>query len=257
MVVRRTSAQPLMHRTALLTGLGRVVAIALFSVGGWAAGAAAAAAPASACNISPGTSTCAPDTLTISSSSTLQSSKTNTISSCITPTPPACFTATYREDVYRDPSPTPVCPTGGCLTWLVQVTSGSNSTDPIARVTISNFKGFKTDMGTTSGGTPSGSGFSSGTVAPNNVNRDGSGSVLAWEFTNTEIVAGQRSVVLEVETNASFVVPGTISFQDATTAQDPALGPTVPDAVWVPALGMLGGGLVGGFAFRRRRARSR
>jgi hypothetical protein len=227
----------------------RVSLVAGVSFAGWGAGAVIAATPAAACTISPG-QTCSPDSLTISSTSTLVASKTNTITSC--PFAPACFTVTYREDVYRDPAPTSVCAAGGCLTWLIQAKSASSSTDPIARLTIGDFRGFLVDMGTQSGPLPSGSGFTAGTVSPNMVNRDSSGAVLAWEFTAPEIMPGQTSVVLEAETNATVVIPGSISFQDVSTADDPALGPAVPEA-WVPGLGLAGGAVIGGFLLRRRR----
>jgi hypothetical protein len=50
------------------------------------------------------------------------------------------------------------------------------------------------------------------------------------------------------------VVPGTVAWQGATVNSDPAFGPAVPEAVWVPALGLAGGGVLGLFALRRRRA---
>lgn len=237
-----------------LRGAGGVALVAGTSVAGWLTGAVIAATPAAACTISP-SQTCAPDSLTISSTSTLVASKTNTITSC--PFAPACFTVTYRENVYRDPAPTAVCAGGGCLTWLIQATSASSSTDPVARITIGDFKGFLVDMGTQTGSLPSGSGFNtSAGVAPNMVNRDSSGVVLAWEFTAPEIMSGQHTVVLEAETNATQVVPGSISFQDVSTADDPALGPAVPEA-WVPALGLAGGAVTGWFLLRRRRHRER
>jgi hypothetical protein len=233
-----------------MRGLGRVVAVATFCIGGWTAGAVVAASPALACVIAPGTFTCAPDNLTVSPSSTLVSQKTNTVTTCPNT---KCLTAVYREDVYRDPAPNAVCPGGSCLTWLVQVTNNAGSSDIAARVTISDFAGFATDIGIETNTPPAGSGFSTGTVVPNNVSRDNSGN-LAWDFFSQSIAAGSTSVVLEVQTNAQAVVPGTISVQDGSATSDPAFGPAVPEAVWVPALGLAGGGVLGLFALRRRRA---
>ena len=87
--------------------------------------------------------------------------------------------------------------------------------------------------------------------------------MLRWHFdcvqglngctTTNEIMPGQETVFLEVVTNAKFVVPGTVSLQDQTAGGQPALGPTTPEAFWVPVFGVVGAAVVGGFAFRRRR----
>lgn len=248
--------------------LGRITVVAAFAFGGWTAGAAATAAPAFACPISPGTSTCVPDPLTVSPTATLVQGTGGTITTC--PATP-CFVADWVENIYRDPATNALGCTN-CLTWVVQVTNrppGPNqpAVDLISRVTIGNFSGFLTDMGVETNTPPPGSPpFTSGTNAPNNVERSASGGVLAWDFncpgppactTTNEIGPGQTSVLLEVETNAQQVVPGNISIQNETAGTQPALGPAVPEALWVPALGLFGGALAGGYVIRRRRASSK
>ncbi len=239
-----------------MSRFARFGVIAVFGLSGWAASAALVAAPVVACVISPGTPTCAPDPLTVNPSSTLVASTGGTVTSppCPdNPSGPPCITANWQENVYSDPTNT-FC--AGCLDWLVQVTNTTASNDIVARVTVSNFSNFLTDVGFDTIAPPAGSpGFTTGTQMPNNVSRSASGSVLGWDFNMTanEIMVGQTSILLEVMTNATRVVPGTISIQNGEAVGAPALGPAVPDTMWVPALGLLGGSVLGGAAIRRRR----
>ena len=69
---------------------------------------------------------------------------------------------------------------------------------------------------------------------------------------------GSTSLALEVETNATQYVAGTVSAQDGGAAQLNGYAPVAPPATnvaevpWVPAMGLLGGVAVGGAAVRRR-----
>ena len=246
-----------------VSGVGRVAAISALCCAGWVGGAAISATPAAACVITNGTTTCAPDLLTVTPSATLVQGTSGTISTC--PAVP-CFTADWVENIYREPG---VNALGcfGCLTWVVQVTSRpiTQSPDIIARVNIGDFSQFQTDMGIETNTPPPGNPpfTGTGTVTPNNVERSATGSVLRWDFncvagnpgctTTNEIMPGQETVFLEVVTNAKYVVPGTVSLQDQTAGGQPALGPATPEAFWVPVFGVVGAAVVGGFAFRRRR----
>jgi hypothetical protein len=243
-------------------GVGRIAAISGLCFAGWAGGAAISATPAAACVVTNGMN-CPPDSLTVSPSATFVQGISGTISTC--PGTP-CFTADWVENIYREPG---VNALGcfGCLTWVVQVTSRqiTQSPDIIARVTVGNFSNFQTDMGIETNTPPPGNPpfTGTGTVVPNSVERSATGSVLRWNFNcvagnpgctiTNEIMPGQETVLLEVVTNAKYVVPGTVSLQDQTAGGQPALGPTVPDAMWVPALGVVGGAAIGLVAFRRRR----
>lgn len=83
-------------------------------------------------------------------------------------------------------------------------------------------------------------------------------AVIAWDFTGThELTPGSTSLALEVETNATEYVAGTVSAQDGGVAQNAgfqpvASSPVVAEVPWVPAMGLLGGVTIGGIALRRR-----
>jgi hypothetical protein len=236
---------------------------------GFGAGAVAAPATAAACPVAPGTTNCAPDPLTVSASATLVQGTSGTINTCATQAPP-CFTADWVENVYRENGNTAVCNYAGCLTWVVQISDRqiTQSPDFIQRVTVGNFHGFTVDMGVETNTPPPGNPpfFGAGANPPTTVDRDGSGNSLGWNFncvagvagctTTDEIMPGQTTVLLEAETNAKFLVPGSVGLINSTAGSSPALGPAVPEA-WVPALGAVGGAVIGAAAFRRRRRATR
>jgi hypothetical protein len=234
--------------------VARIGAVVVFGLIGWTSSAALVAAPASACLISPGTTSCAPDLLTLSSSAQPVAQKSGTINS----NPPG-ITANYVETVYRDPSnnvPGNSC-APNCLTWLLQVSSIQTSTDTIEKITIAHFSGWVTDMGIDTS-TPYPTPYSAtGTIAPTNVERSNDGNVLRWDFNQGggEIAAGQSSSVLEVQTNSTVVTLGTVTIQNGESGTGPGLSPDVPESTWVPALGLVGTALLGGQAVRRRHLR--
>src|SRR5437879_12620635 len=128
---------------------GRLAAVVVACIFGLTAGGALTAAPVFACDTSaPGTS-CAPDSVATSTSSTLVASQPGTLDSCPPPiSGGACFNANYIEEVYQDPSNV-FC--SNCLDWVIQLTDNtvpqSDTVDPIERVTIGNFSGWRTDQG--------------------------------------------------------------------------------------------------------------
>ena len=207
--------------------------------------------------------------LTLSPNATLVAHQTNTISITSSGT---TITSTYTENVYRDPTSNYSATCGSnCLTWILQVTNdaqsvGGNpaSNDNIDRITASNFTGFLTDIGVNTNGVPVSQSqglTTTGTQAPVNVERSGAspqgtGSNMRWDFsnssTNNDLAPGQTSVLLEIETNSTQVTPGHVSVQDGLSASGSGFSPALPEA-WVPALGVVGGGVVGLFALRRRR----
>ena len=105
--------------------------------------------------------------------------------------------------------------------------------------------------------------FVNGTKIPTDVSRSASGAVITWDFTGSNpsnlLSPGSTSNVLVVETNATNFQAGTVSAQDGGATQAAGFQPVapstnVPDAPWVPAMGLLGGAAIGGVALRRRRS---
>jgi hypothetical protein len=68
------------------------------------------------------------------------------------------------------------------LTWLLQVSSVSSSTDTIEKITISHFSGFITDMGIDTGPTYPSPLTPAGSITPTNVEHSADGNVLRWDF---------------------------------------------------------------------------
>src|SRR5581483_9094638 len=161
----------------------------------------AVATPALFANtLSPG-GTVPPDALTVDPASTLVASSSGTLNA------PGSFTATYTENIYSDPSNS-YC--AGCLDWVIEVSNSSSSSDSIERITASSFKGFSTDVGTNAAGAPGLSAPGSGN-SPDDVTRSLNGAVIGFNFNGANAIApGSNSMLLEIETNAQGVIPGTL-----------------------------------------------
>jgi hypothetical protein len=247
-----------------MSGVARITTISALCFAGWAGGAAISATPAAACPIAPGVNTCTPDLLTVSASATFVQGTSGTITTCPPPPGQLCFTADWIEHIYREPGLNALgC--FGCLTWVVEVTNRTTSTDILGHTNIANFTGFATDMGYETNTPPPGNPpfTTPGTTPPNNVARRANGSTLDWDTTcvagnpgctvTNEIGPGMTSSLFEVETDAKYVVPGSISIQNGLAGFQAALGPATPEAFWVPLFGVVGGAAIGLVAFRRRR----
>lgn len=230
--------------------LARLVVAATVCLGGLTALAAVAAGPvlAVAC---PDGSTCAPSLLTLSPTATVVASTHGTM------TASGSFTVSYTERVFADPT-NEYCV--GCLDWVLQMTNSGTSVDTIQHLNISHFAGFIVDIGVNTNGA---AGFPlAGTGAPSSVTRNLSGSVVTWDFMGrNELVAGEKTVRLEAETNATNFEPGLISFQDGGATQASGFEPAapkmaIPEAPWVPGFGVLAGTVAGVFALARRGRRN-
>jgi LPXTG-motif cell wall-anchored protein len=155
----------------------------------------------------------------------------------------------YRAMVYSDPG-NDFC--AGCLDFFVVVESNSSSTDAIERITLASFGSFLTNVGYSvgKGSLPSG-------IDPTTVDRSSNGSVVGFNFSTLPGVApGDETEVLEIQTNATSFMKGTLQIIDSSvasvTAFEPCLG-TVPEASSI-SMTLLGGLLLGlGFIGRRRR----
>lgn len=154
----------------------------------------------------------------------------------------------YRAMVYADPNNN-FC--AGCLDFFVLVTSDATSIDDIERITLASFGLFQTDVGYSTG-----SGSAPG-VAPATVDRSSNGGVIGFNFAlPAGVAAGAQTAMLEIQTNATTFVTGTLQIIDSSVASVAAFAPSnVPEAGSI-SLTMLGAALLGiGFLGRRRRAR--
>lgn len=133
---------------------------------------------------------------------------------------------------------------GGTLDFAYQVTNNASSTDFVDTLSMASFAGFTTDVDYVN--TP-------GDNAPSTATRStGSGSVVNFDFFPNDIVAGDTSDVLLIETNATTFNPGTLSLIDSGVATVAAFGPATPAMPEPGSLLMIGSGLLGLMAFRRR-----
>ncbi len=182
---------------------------------GWFAGAVAVSAPAYASECANG-STCSPDIL--SESGTLLASISGPL------TASGSFSATYTEAVYQ--SNNVFC--NGCLDFVLQATNSANSAQPIERVNISDFTGSRAESATTRTVRPSPAACSStGRWFPSTTPAARRARSSAWDFTGTHELnsLGRRPWRLEVETNATQYVAGTVSAQDGGVAQNAGFQP--------------------------------
>jgi len=192
----------------------------------------ALAVPAAQASILNPGQTAPPDILTAPSGTALGS-----ISGTISP---GTFSTTYTEWVYADPNNT-FC--SGCLDFVYQFTDNGPGINE--RYTGYSFAGFLVDVGYDP---------STGTLAPSTVDRSTNGAVVGFNYIGTdEIVSGQTTPLLIIETNATLFVPGLVSAQDGSAGTGAGFSPAVPTPE--PAtLSLFASGLLlaGGFLRRRR-----
>jgi hypothetical protein len=149
------------------------------------------------------------------------------------------WTANYSEWVYADPNNT-FC--GGCLDFVYQYTNSASSNDVLERFTGFSYAGFQTDVGYVPN-----TGF-----IPVTVDRSTTGAVIGFNYPGANnILPGQTTAQLVVETDAMNFASGYLSAQDGTSAFASGFAPSaVPDPA---TLGLLASGLaVAGSVLRRR-----
>jgi len=137
------------------------------------------------------------------------------------------FTASYTQWVYADPLNT-WCT--GCLDFVYQFTN--NGGDANERFSMYNFAGFLVDVGTNPFGVHD----------PNTIDRSLNGPVIAFNYgAGNEIIPGQTTPLLVIETNALHFTTGFASAQDGTAGYGFAYAPSaVPEP---SSLALIGGGL--------------
>jgi len=171
--------------------------------------------------------TAPPTALTPSASSTLLAS---IIGGTIAPFPVSDFTVTYSTWVYSDPTNN-FCI--GCLDFVYQFTNNGPSVNE--RYSMGSFSGFQVDAGTSPFGMHD----------PNTVDRSfsGNGPTVGFNFDQfgNEIVSGETTVQLVIETDARYFTNGLVSAQNSTAGSNIAFQPAaVPEPT---TLALMGGGL--------------
>jgi hypothetical protein len=152
----------------------------------------------------------------------------------------------YRALVYSDPGNT-FC--AGCLDFFVTVSSNTTSLDDIERITLASFRGFLTDVGYSVG-----PGSIAGGVLPATVDRSTTGSVIGFNFAvPNAVVPGQETQVLEIQTNATSFMRGTLQIIDGSVATVAAFDPCLVPEPGSISMTLLGGLLLGIVLMRRRR----
>jgi hypothetical protein len=203
----------------------------------------------------PGQALQTPDTLSLTGM-TLVASETDVALNSLT------FTADLTAAVYSGNDT--FCPTTDCLTFAYQVTDtgGVNSgTGIIEDLTASNFSNYSTDVGFDSL-TAATSIFAAGGSEPLTVGRSlsGPGAVVTFDYPDaagapSDLVPGDSSTVLIVETNATNYTTGLFSAIDGATATASAYGPT-SSAPEPASMALIGSALIG-LGLLRKRSRRR
>jgi hypothetical protein len=156
------------------------------------------------------------------------------------------ISGTYSAEVYADPNNV-FC--AGCLDFLFEITSSATSTDGIARITDTSFSSYLTDVGYSTG-----TGSVPGGIYPVTVDRSSNGAVIGFNFELPAGVApGDSTEILEIETNATTYMPGSLQITDGGVATVVAFAPdaAVPEATTVSM--MLMGAILFGIAFLTHR----
>jgi hypothetical protein len=201
----------------------------------------------------PGAALQTPDTLSLTGL-TLIASETGVALNSLT------FTADLTDAVYSGNNT--FCPTTDCLTFAYQVTDTGGvaaGTGIIEDLTASNFSTFSTDVGDDSLATAT-SVFAAGGSLPLTVGRSlsGPGAVVTFDYPDavgvpSDLVPGDHSTVLIIETNATDYTAGLFSAIDGATATADAFGPS--SAAPEPAsMALIGSALIG-FGLLRKRSR--
>lgn len=124
------------------------------------------------------------------------------------------------EDVYNN---------GGVLDFYYQIVNNLGSEDALSRMTVGIYTGYTTAVDY----------LLNTNVAPTSATRQVAGSSVGFFFT---LAPGQMTDWMEVATNATAYVPGSIALIDSLTTNLTGYGPAaIPEPL---SLGLLGAGLL-------------
>jgi PEP-CTERM motif len=168
------------------------------------------------------------------------------------------FDATLDAAVYSGEDV--FCPTTSCMTFVYQVTDNSavgTGTGIIEDLTSSSFSNFMTDVGYEDLASATGP-FVAGGTNPDTVGRSasGPGAVVTFDYPDAgvpanDILPGDHTSVLIVETDSTTYTTGLFSAIDGATATVSAFAPASPSSATpepgtfiLSGLGMLGLSLV-------------
>ena len=132
----------------------------------------------------------------------------------------------------------------GKLDFVYSFSNSSTSGDPNERVSAGTFTGFSVDAGYVPGAG----------VAPGTVTLSAGGNVVGFNYFSNNLLPGETTDLLVVETDATNYVPGTYSVQDSTTVSTAGYEPvSTPEPA---SLALIGAGLLGLSLLRRRSAKN-
>lgn len=153
---------------------------------------------------------------------------------------------TAQEWVVKNYASNPFGATG--TTFVLQVSLSGAPPNVMAavieRVTNAVFTGFLTDVMSFVS--------AAGQVVPTNADRSANGAAVAFNFNLPNILPGQQSALLIINTNAPSFQVGTFSIQDGIATTVNGFAPSVPDGG--NAVALLGIALVGVEFLRRKLA---
>jgi hypothetical protein len=134
----------------------------------------------------------------------------------------------------------------GCLDFAFAVFSNSSATTDIERISSGGFAGFLVDAGVATVACGLGP-----NVSPINADRSGDGSVVGYNFSPSgQVLPGDCSAILIIETNAVAFTVGTLQVIDSDVARITSFTATTPEP---GSLLLLGSGILSLGGLLRRR----